>query len=126
MRHSASTNIDRLSRRDFLKIASALSLSAAGMTLLEACGVKPVTPLAEDAPLETTTIRLITTPSICLAPQYLAEDLLKGEGFTDIQYFKTEAFKIENALTAGNADISMNFSAAGIIRVGGGEPFCLV
>ena len=123
---SSSIKVDRLSRRDFLKVTTGLGLSAAGMTLFEACGVKPATPIPEDAPLETTTIRLTTTPSICLAPQYLAEDILKSEGFTDVQYFKTEVFKIENALTLGDADISMNFSAAGIMRVDAGDPLVML
>ena len=25
-------------------------------------------------------------PAICLAPQYIAEELLRSEGFTDVQY----------------------------------------
>ena len=30
--------------------------------------------------------RLMQMPSICVLPQYVAEDLLRAEGFTDIQY----------------------------------------
>jgi NitT/TauT family transport system substrate-binding protein len=126
MKRHASPRVDRLSRRDFLKVTAGIGLSAAGMSLLEACGIQPATPFAENAPLETTTIRLTTTPSICLAPQYLAGDLLKRDGFTDVQYFKTEVFKIESALTSGDADISMNFSAAGIMRVDAGDPLVML
>src|SRR5258706_5330109 len=86
MKHFTSTNVDRLSRRDFLKVASGVGLSAAGMALLEACGVKPATPKSEGAPLETTTIRIGYYPVICLAPWFMAEDLLKSEGFTDVQF----------------------------------------
>jgi NitT/TauT family transport system substrate-binding protein len=35
---------------------------------------------------ETTKIRLVRTSSICQAPQYVAEDLLRSEGFTDVRY----------------------------------------
>ena len=35
---------------------------------------------------ETTRLRLFKFPGICLAPQYVAEDLLRAEGFTDVQY----------------------------------------
>ena len=39
---------------------------------------------AQDGRLETTTVRLAKIPGICIAPQYVAEDLLRAEGFTDI------------------------------------------
>src|SRR5436853_307634 len=41
---------------------------------------------SQEAPPETTTIRLAKMPGICIAPQYVAEEMLKTEGFTDIQY----------------------------------------
>jgi NitT/TauT family transport system substrate-binding protein len=126
MKQFASTNIHRLSRRDFMKVASGLGISAAGMTLLEACGVKPATSIPEDATLETTTIRLVQSPSVCLTPQYLAEDLLKSEGFTEVRYVKAETFTIEKALASGDADISMTLAAATIIRVDEGDPLVLL
>src|ERR1041384_3023669 len=83
----ASSDVDRLSlsRRDFLKLTMGLSVSAAGMTLLEACGSKPI---SEADTLETTTIRIpqAAAVSICVAPQYVAGDLLKAEGFPDVRY----------------------------------------
>jgi len=45
--------------------------------------------MAQEAPPETTTIRLVKIPGICVAPQYVAEELLRTEGFTDIQYFES-------------------------------------
>jgi NitT/TauT family transport system substrate-binding protein len=118
MKHFASPNVERLSRRDFLKVAGGLGLSAAGMSLLETCGVKPATTEV----LETTTIRLTATPSVCLAPQYVAEDSLKRTGFTDVQYFKTQTFAIEKALSAGDADISMSLVPSTVIRMDAGDP----
>jgi NitT/TauT family transport system substrate-binding protein len=41
---------------------------------------------ADEGPPETTTIRLRRDPSICVAPWYVAEDLLRVEGFKDIRY----------------------------------------
>jgi NitT/TauT family transport system substrate-binding protein len=41
--------------------------------------------ITQEAPPETTTIRLVKIPGICVAPQYVAEELLRAEGFTDIQ-----------------------------------------
>jgi NitT/TauT family transport system substrate-binding protein len=40
---------------------------------------------AEPGP-ETPTIRLFKFPGICLAPQYVAEELLRAEGFTDVRF----------------------------------------
>ena len=36
----------RLSRRQFLQVAGGMSLSAAGLALLEACGANPAAPTA--------------------------------------------------------------------------------
>ena len=66
------------SRRQFL---TTLSLAAAaGLAGAPAA-------LAADTPPETTTLRLAKlSPGICIAPQYVADALLRAEGFTDIQY----------------------------------------
>jgi NitT/TauT family transport system substrate-binding protein len=41
---------------------------------------------AAEPPPEVTTITIEKAGSTCLSPQYVAEDLLKAEGFTDIRY----------------------------------------
>ena len=46
---------------------------------------------AQERPPETTTVRLGKIYGICIAPQLVAEELLRGEGFTDIRYVATEA-----------------------------------
>ena len=40
---------------------------------------------AAEGPLETTTVRL-QTPALCVSSLYIAEELLRAEGFTDIRY----------------------------------------
>ena len=42
--------------------------------------------LAAEGPLETTTVRLSNNGSICLAPAFIAEELLRAEGFSDVGY----------------------------------------
>ena len=59
------------SRRDFL--ASVSAAGAAGVL-----GARRA--LADEGPPETTTIRLRRDPGICIAPRYIAEDLLRAEG----------------------------------------------
>ena len=56
-------------RRDVLGAAMAASLG----------GAAPLVAAAEPPP-ETTRLRMSRVPTICLAPQYIAEALLRGEG----------------------------------------------
>src|SRR6266498_901967 len=125
MKRLPSSNVDRLSRRDFLKIVGGLGLAAAGMALLEACGVKPATPIPEDAPLETTTIRLGKIPSLCFAAQYLAEDFLKRKGFTDVQY-NAKNVAVGAPVLSSDIDMSMHFVAPTIVGVDAGEPISIL
>jgi len=109
----------RYRRRDFLSYAATLGASAAlGIPRLAAA----------EAPPETTRIRLVQLPTICQAPQYVAEELLRSEGFTDVQYLKkpgaTKA--IETALASGEADINLHFAAPSIIRVDAGDPITVL
>ena len=109
----------RFSRRQFL----------GGLTLAGTAGLLGVhpRPVAAEPPPETTRIRLVRVPSICLAPQYVAEELLRAEGFTEVHYVKKQGGKgIESALASGEADINMHFGAAGLIRVDAGDPLVIL
>ena len=66
------------SRREFV---GGLVVGGAGGLLGGGVGVA-----AAEPPPETTRIRLSVLPSVCLAPQYVAEGLLRNEGFVDVQY----------------------------------------
>jgi NitT/TauT family transport system substrate-binding protein len=80
-------------------------------------------PAAAEPPPETKRIRLVKIPSICRAPQYIAEDLLKAEGFTDVQYVDKEGGGASvKALATGEADITMNYVGPTIIGVDAGDP----
>jgi NitT/TauT family transport system substrate-binding protein len=80
-----------------------------------------------EPPPETTRIKLIEISGICIAPQYVAKDLLHSEGFTDVQYFQAAAgIATAKALAAGSADISLNFVAPNIIQMAAGDPIVLL
>jgi NitT/TauT family transport system substrate-binding protein len=80
--------------------------------------------LAQEAPLETTRIRLYEWTGVCIAPQFVAEELLKAEGFTDVQYVRAEPTgQLPNPLLASGAvDINSQFSAPSILRIEAGDP----
>ncbi len=102
-------------RRDFL-----YGLSSSGATVL--LGLRADRAGAEPPP-ETTKLRLIRTASMCWAPQYVAEDLLKAEGFTDVTYLEMPVGRpVSTFLSAGEADISMNFVGPNLVRVDQGDP----
>ena len=107
------------SRRNFIT----RSLLAGGALL----GGAPVAAIAADPPPETPRVRIVKVPAVCVAPQFVAEDLLKVEGFSDVQYVPIRegagTFKL---LAAGEADISIAFTAPFIIQADEGAPIVLV
>ena len=104
-------------RRRFLS-----TLSAAGASILAARRSS-----SQEAPPETGTIRLAKIPGICIAPQYVAEELLRGEGFTNVQYVElSQSVNTYSGFTAGTIDISMAFIAPYIIQLDAGLPLVLL
>src|SRR5947209_8258810 len=100
-----------------------------GVTLAGTAGLLglPSQWAAAEPPPETTTLGLTQTPALCLAPQYVAADLLRGEGFTNVQYVKTTGGGgTTRALASGEAHISMAFSGPLLIRVDAGDPLILL
>jgi NitT/TauT family transport system substrate-binding protein len=81
--------------------------------------------LAAEPPPETTKIRLAYhSRSLCHAPLYVAEEPLKGEGFTDVQYVKTAA--VEKALASGEVDVVTHFCGPLAVQVDNGEPIVIL
>jgi NitT/TauT family transport system substrate-binding protein len=69
-------------------------------------------------------------PGICIAPQYVAEELLHAEGFTEVQYVQAEVTELTRAiyrfLASGDLDISMAFAPPFIIQLDAGAPVVLL
>ena len=79
--------------------------------------------MSAEPPPETTKIRLLRSSSVCWAPQYMAEELLRAEGFTEVQYAAfADADLIARALASDQADISMQFVAPNLVRFDSGDP----
>lgn len=111
-----STSPKRWTRRDFLTGVFATGSAAVLGTLLGKSEG------AVEPPPETTRIRLLQTPTACWAPQYLAEALLRKEGFTDIEFIKGSGKQGNELLNFGQLDISLGFSARLIKGVEPGNP----
>lgn len=70
-----------VSRRRFLSGAAALG-AASWLTDARVALAEP--------PPEVKRIRFVRTPALCFAPQFLAEEFLRLEGFTEVEQVKTE------------------------------------
>ncbi len=85
-------------RRSFLSgIAAA---SAAGL-------IGASTSSRAEAPPETTVIRLPAAPGSCTVPLYVAEELLYGEGFTEVRYLPTAHVSSPSMLADGIVDFDL-------------------
>jgi NitT/TauT family transport system substrate-binding protein len=80
----------------------------------------PRTALAEPPP-EVTRIRMIHAPSICLAPQLLAEELMRLEGFSEVEYVEIKSNLLSREIVEGRADISMMAAPEIIVAIDASE-----
>src|SRR5271169_1296132 len=86
--------------------------------------------LAVEGTLETTTVRIFANrPGICVAPQYIAEPLLRAEGFTDVRFVGLTAITgapAAEAVGSGDADFTVSFAAPLAIAIDGGAAITLL
>ena len=82
--------------------------------------------LAAEPPPETRRIRLPQTPGTCIAPLYIAEDLLRGEGFSDVQYVKVATSGLYTTVAAGETDLSAGYIAPWVMQVEEGKPVVML
>ncbi|MER8523761.1 MULTISPECIES: ABC transporter substrate-binding protein [unclassified Mesorhizobium] len=105
-------------RRHFLAGAA-----AAGLARL----LGRATSARAEPPPETTSIRLAKISGICIAPQYVAEELLRAEGFTDVRYVAAEAGVGQSEKIArGEVDFSLNFAAPLALAIDAGDPITVL
>jgi NitT/TauT family transport system substrate-binding protein len=106
------------SRRCFLT-----ALSSAGATWL----MGPPDSFAQEAPPETTTVRFPISNNICFAPLYVADELLRAEGFTDIRYVPTASGATGARWVArGEADFDNAFVGTQTALIDAGERITIV
>ena len=104
------------SRRDFLATAS---LATAG-SMFGARGS-----LAAEPPLETTTIRLPrwVGGGYCWAAEYLAGELMRADGLTDVRYVEADR-RVDNSewIARGEIDFDLNYPPNHIKSIDAGVP----
>jgi NitT/TauT family transport system substrate-binding protein len=104
------------SRRVFLNQASAIGTAALlGLSR----------PAKAEPPPETTKLTLIESSVTCLAPHYVAQELLLAEGFTQVRYLKwpTETKnRAPEIFLTGECDIGLTFIPSGIVHIDAGSP----
>jgi NitT/TauT family transport system substrate-binding protein len=119
------------SRRRFLTDAAfagaaGLAGGGAGLAVVGAFLGGSGQSLAAEPPPEITAIRLAKISISCVAPQYVAEELLRAEGFTDIHYVELEGDIGKRGVPAmiarSHVDISVTFAAPMLIPMDAGEP----
>jgi len=109
-----------ITRREFVR-----GLAAAGTTGLVGAQASG----AAEAPPETTKLVLRRQPTPgagCNAPQLVAEELLKGEGFTDVQYPMKGTIDASKALATGEIHMMMHFVGSSMIQVDAGDPIVVL
>lgn len=100
------------SRRDFV---GGVGLAAAAGLL---GGRLPAS--AAEPPPETTTLRAGRSITMCEAPQSMAEEMLRAEGFTDLRYVVTR--NVEQDLAAGKVDVALRYAPSLIGHIDEGLP----
>lgn len=104
------------SRRAFLAKSAAIGLFAGVL------GANTRNARAE-APPETTRIRVVGGPAICVAPQYVAEAFLRAEGFTEIEYVKFDTTTTPRGTVAnGLADVILDSVGDVVTDIDAGVP----
>jgi len=109
-----------ITRRQFVARLTATASTAA-------IGFRASPCAAAEPPPETKKIRLARVPSICRAPQYMTEELLHAEGFTDVQYLSwPDTLEAGRAAAAGAVDITMQYVGPSILQMDSGQPLTLL
>jgi NitT/TauT family transport system substrate-binding protein len=106
-------------RRDFVKGVAALA-GAAGVSAYDTRSA------VADPPPETTRLTLIDDGTLCIAPVFVAEALLRSEGFAEVRYLKRQANAVNAAVAAGDADIALHFASSLVARLDAGYPLVVL
>jgi NitT/TauT family transport system substrate-binding protein len=101
-------------RRELLAALSSVAVAGA---------LRPSIAMGEQEPIETTAVRFIKAPVMCIAPQYAAEELLRNEGFTEVRYVAVgTADEVPRAVADSRVDFTLAFGVNHIRVIDAGAP----
>jgi NitT/TauT family transport system substrate-binding protein len=83
--------------------------------------------LADEGPPETTTVRVARNTNICVAPIYVAEELLRAEGLTNVRYVPAAGgFTLPQMIARGEIDFGVGFAGTVVYHLNAGLPIMAV
>jgi NitT/TauT family transport system substrate-binding protein len=111
-----------------MKIIQTRRRFLAGLSATGAAGILGAPgSLAADGPPETTTLRLAFNATICFAPFQVAGELLRAEGFSDVQYIRTEGgFTTPQMIARGDVDFGASWGGTIVYHLDSGLPITAV
>jgi NitT/TauT family transport system substrate-binding protein len=100
----------------------------AGLTAAGAVGfARAPQAQAAEGVLETTTVRFARVPGICIAPEYVAEELLRDEGFADVRYVTlAPGSNSPDGIARGEVDFGLNFASVLAVALDRGVPMTVL
>jgi NitT/TauT family transport system substrate-binding protein len=95
-----------------------------GLTVAGTAGLLGLSarPAAAESPPETTRLRVLQAPGLCEAPVQVAEELLRGEGFSEVQYVRSPVTRNFEKLAAGEIDLGLQAIPYAVRRIEAGDP----
>jgi len=99
-----------------------------GLTLAGTAGLLglPARRVAAEPPPETTTLRLLQGRGICTSPQYVAEALLRDEGFTAVNYVETGQGTLGPVAASGPVALTFPEGGGFLPNVDAGDPVVIL
>ena len=107
-----------MTRRSFLVRTTRAAILGTAAFPLRHAGAEP--------PPEVTRIRIPQAPAICIAPLYLVDELLKAEGFVEVEYVQMTGNLFTEAVASGKVDLALNFSGPLVISIDERAPVVLL
>jgi NitT/TauT family transport system substrate-binding protein len=107
-----------ITRREFIRRAG---LASAAGSIGRISSV-----LAQEPAPETRRIRIAASTALCFAPQFVAEELLRAEGFTQIEFVSRDNLPSGPLLGQGYADISMGLAPSLLQQVDSGQALVIL
>src|SRR5271166_1315929 len=69
---------------------------------------------------------MMRTAGICAAPQYVAEEFLRAEGFTDIRFVAGTSAEVNEAVARNTVDFNMHYASGFVSAIDGGAPITIL